>query len=180
MKPSHSTFHRNLLIAVLLFSLAGMGVSLFLVQHHFMALKTGNLDLSQCNLGGSFNCDIPLMSRYSVWVGIPVAGLGFLYYLYVALTAIGALVVSENRPALLVPPTIVSILAMLMTFYLIYISSLVLEAYCIFCISMYVFNLLITASLLMILYPDRLQWRETMKKVPWLGSILAFVLIFGI
>ncbi|MBI2336672.1 MAG: thioredoxin domain-containing protein [Deltaproteobacteria bacterium] len=180
MKPSHSTFYRNLLIAALLFSLAGIGVSLFLVQHHFMALKTGNLDLSQCNLGGNFNCDIPLMSRYSVFAGIPMAGLGFLYYLYIALTAIGALVVSENRPALLVPPTIVSVLAMLMTFYLIYVSSLVLEAYCIFCISMYILNLLITVGLLMILYPDRLQWRETMKKIPWLGSILAFILIFGI
>src|SRR6185437_7389013 len=77
--PSQST---NLMAAITLVAVAGIAVSSVSLYEHFATSTT-----SFCNFSNSFNCDLVNRSSYSTVLGVPVALIGIVGYLLVAILA---------------------------------------------------------------------------------------------
>lgn len=128
----------NLLI---LLSLIGLAISLYLTIHHFKILTQGFTAPSFCSMGGKFDCDVVNMSSFSKFGPFPVAGLGMIYFFYLLLASIYARLVPESAKAALSLPFFMSIPAFVFSIYLGGISSFILGTWCIFCISLYLINI---------------------------------------
>lgn len=135
----HKAKH-NLLI---LLSLVGLGISLYLTVHHFKILAHGFQGPSFCSFGDKFDCDVVNMSSYAKLGPFPVAGLGLVYFLYLSLAAIYARIASDSAKSALALPWFASIPSLLFSIYLGSVSSFVLGTWCILCISLYAINFLV-------------------------------------
>jgi protein-disulfide isomerase/uncharacterized membrane protein len=89
---------------------------------------------SLCSFNETFDCSKAALSPYAKFLGIPTAGWGASFYL--------AMIVLEGAPAILFLLSLISVIASL---YLFYISATVLHAVCPVCFSQYIVNLLIFA-----------------------------------
>jgi uncharacterized membrane protein len=117
---------RRLMIAVAFVALAGVAVSSVSLYHHFSRSKT-----SFCDIGETFNCDLVNRSSYSTVLGVPVALIGILGYLFIlALTTIYR--EKAETPAMLL---IVSVAGLGFALRLTYIEGHVLGVWCILCLS---------------------------------------------
>ena len=120
------TLRRRLMFAVALVALAGVAVSSVSLYHHFSKSKT-----SFCDIGQSFNCDLVNRSAYSTVLGVPVALLGILGYLFILALATIYREKAET-PAMLL---IVSTLGLGFALRLTYIEGHVLGVWCILCLT---------------------------------------------
>ena len=162
--------HKRWIIGLIIaLTLAGMGVSLYLTRLHYALMIPGQSVESICNINAVVNCVSVNASAYAEIKGIPVAGLGFVYYtIAFVFTLWGAWICRihfKKSGAIDTPPPcnpiffflfFFSIPALLMTAYMIY-ASFQLLAVCLFCIAMYVINVL-----LFVLFPKA-------ANVPWRG-----------
>ncbi len=90
---------------------------------------------SVCVKGGAFNCDLVLNSKYSELAGIPIAWLGFVIYLILAL-----ILLIEDRHELLrlyggLAAFGVALFAWLFSMWLVYVQFVLLGALCPWCLS---------------------------------------------
>lgn len=129
----------NLLI---LLSLAGLGISLYLTVHHFKILTHGFEGPTFCTFGDKFDCDVVNMSSYAMLGPLPVAGLGLIFYLYLTLAALYARIVPESSKQALSIPFILSIPALGFSIYLAGVSSFVLMTWCVLCVLLYLLTLI--------------------------------------
>lgn len=127
------------LIAIMLLSLVGMYLGISLTQFHYALMdKQNNPDaaLLPCVLGDSFNCDLVNSSAYSELFGIPVAFLGFLFYLFLFLSCVLCFWKKEFAPKILIVSHIVTIVGLLFSAYLFYVAYFLIGALCLYCIVM--------------------------------------------
>jgi uncharacterized membrane protein len=120
------TLRRRLMFAVALVALAGVAVSSVSLYHHFSKSKT-----SFCDIGQTFNCDLVNRSSYSTVLGVPVALIGILGYLFVLALATIYREKAET-PAMLL---IVSVAGLGFALRLTYIEGHVLGVWCMLCLS---------------------------------------------
>jgi uncharacterized membrane protein len=133
MQPAMTA--RRILLAIAVLAVAGAAVSSVSLYHHY-----GTSETSFCDFAENFNCDIVNRSRYSVFVGIPVALIGICGYL--ALLTLATLYRAQPRtPALLLGA---STLGLGFAFYLTYIEGFVLGVWCVLCLSSLTAIVLIT------------------------------------
>lgn len=137
-----------LMIAMALLAV-GIGISLYLV-HAKVSLENDPNFKSACNFGDKMNCDAVQTSAYSSVFGLPLAlyavpvYFAMLYLAFVGLRSTisrarpRAVETAQNATFGLVGLGLLSIVASL---YLAYISTFVIEVFCVFCISMYAVNL---------------------------------------
>jgi uncharacterized membrane protein len=104
----------------------GAAVSAYSLYHHFSRDQT-----SFCNLSETLNCDLVNRSAYSTLLGIPVALIGIVGYLFILALATAYRRNSET-PLLLL---IASLGGLGFALYLTYIEGFVLHAWCILCLS---------------------------------------------
>ncbi len=130
----------NLLI---LLALLGIGVSAYLTLHHFQILREGLLGHSFCSFNDRFDCDSVMMSRYSKFLGLPVAGLGVIYFFYLLFPLLYARLALDTAQSTLAFPFLVTLPGLVLSLYLAFVSFFVLKTYCIFCISLYLLVFLI-------------------------------------
>jgi uncharacterized membrane protein len=133
---------RIAIILVLIISVFGMLPSLYLTNVHYDLENTDSTE-TVCDivdLGEGFDCDIVNQSPWSEIMGIPIAFLGFLFYFFVALVAIGVLLGWTFAPRLLYLVHLLTIFSIFYSGYLFYIAKFVLNALCIFCMIMYAVN----------------------------------------
>lgn len=134
MEPQQRTRWQLLTAAVL--SVIGFALSVYLTWQHLHVLKTGAA--SVCNFGGTWNCDLVSNGPYSELYGVPISHFGTLFYTAAAaLSILGLLRASFSRVAhaLLFLMSILSVLSSIALFGL---SALVIRAFCLFCIGLYV------------------------------------------
>ncbi len=120
-------------------SAVGMGLAGYLYLQ-----KVGEASgRSVCDLNATFNCGTVNSSEYSELAGIPVSLLGATFYLALILIGLGVNK-SDNdaRQSFAQLTFLLSIPANVMSLYLAW-ASLQLGAFCIFCIGMYVVNILL-------------------------------------
>lgn len=110
-------------IAVLLLCACGALLSAVSLYNHYAATASQYCDLSRI-----FNCDLVNRSRYSVFLGIPVALIGLVGYVVLA-----ALTLSRQRWARLARAGAAS-LGFAFALYLTYIEEMVLGTWCLLCL----------------------------------------------
>jgi uncharacterized membrane protein len=117
---------RRILAAIMLLSVAGIGVSSVSLSHHYGTSKS-----SFCDFGANFNCDMVNRSTYSEVGGVPVALVGVLGY-----CGLLSLVIfyfrKEDAPVFLL---MASLAGLAFALYLTYIEGFVLAVWCVLCLS---------------------------------------------
>ena len=162
MKEQHSTSLMMLLAAIGIFD------SLFLVNDHYnptdLCRETGSF------LGIKIDCGTVLTSKYAEIAGLPIALLGFMYYLSVFLLIyLKPQVTSflqERYPKATVNQLIMIIVSigLLFTIYFVWIQLVVLERICRYCM----LSAGTTISLFSFaIYLKYYQWPDRIKKLTW-------------
>jgi len=135
-------------------ALVGILLSLYLLVQH-TRLKAGiQGGPSLCSLGGAFNCEVIDSSKYSEVAGIPLAGIGavfFAFCLFALLTAPS----SRRKPGIL-SGMLVSLLlvAIGIDMILFGIQVFAIGKYCLFCLLTYVCNLLLLVGSVQAFVPE--------------------------
>ena len=159
--------------ASFILTLLGMGSSLYLTVLHFKILKFGTAGQTLCDVSAYINCNAVLMSRFAEVGTLPLAGMGLLFYIYLAGALIWAKVEPEKSGGTLAVPYLMVVFSLLLSIFLGYVSVAVLGSLCLFCSSLYLINFL----LLIILYKVvPMQF----KQIPWIKSLSYLILVFAV
>ena len=142
----------GLLYGLLALCAAGIGVAVFLVRHK-LHITLDPTYVSSCNLGGAVNCDKVNVSGWSEMFGLPISlfaipTYGVMGYLTVlALRALPQKDAAQRAvgAAALEAVAAIATLASAYSLALAWYSSTKVEAYCLYCISLYVVNIGSTA-----------------------------------
>jgi uncharacterized membrane protein len=133
---------------IILFAVIGMALGLYLTKVHIDLVNSddGTSGCDVIDLGEGFNCDIVQQSPWSTMFGIPIAFLGFLFYLLVALVATGCVFKWKYSDKALAVVHLFTIVSLFYSAYLFYIAKFVLTVFCVFCLMMYVVNIALFIS----------------------------------
>lgn len=141
-------------IATLVFSVLGLGVSIYLTIEHY----TQNV-YALCPANSTFNCGKVTTSPESVVLGIPVAVLGLAFYIF--MVAVNSPLGWRSRlPAVHWARLASVILGMVFVLYLIYAELFLINAICLYCTSVHIitfilFTLVVTKATLSGVRPVR-------------------------
>jgi uncharacterized membrane protein len=127
-------------------ALAGIFISIYLTLY-----KLGVIGELSCTIG---SCETVNTSRWSVFLGLPVAAWGLLFYLDVFVIAVvGTMPRFENQPIISIVLVAEAAIGVLFSAWLTYLELAVIHAICIWCVTSAVIVLLI----LLVSVAD---WRE--------------------
>ena len=159
---------------VLLFSAIALISSLYLSFLHYFP----HSGFITCTFSEKINCDIVTNSIYSEILGVPLAVLGALTYLCIFILALRLRKNNVNLDVACPALFLTSLFLILMTAYLIFVSSVLIGAYCIFCIVTYVTNLGIAGSVLLHRHQHPEHYRSLFKPLsdPFILNLLGFFL----
>lgn len=124
---------------LLILSLAGLAVSIYLTIAHYNASTT-----LACPETGIINCAKVTSSSYSTLFGIPLAVLGLLFFVAVAVLNLPVLWRSHNK-WLRIGRLLLAASGILMVFRLLYIELFNLDAICLYCTVVHILSLAIFA-----------------------------------
>lgn len=137
--PSHSAAPRWIRACTLALSLAGLGISAYLTISHYLTPAT-----LACPDTGIVNCAKVTTSPESVILGVPVALLGLLFYVFMA--AITTPWAWRRRAPLLRRARIGGLVAgVAFVVYLIYTELFTLDAICLWCTAVHVLTVALFA-----------------------------------
>ena len=109
-------------------ALVGIFISTYLTLY-----KLGVIGELSCTLG---SCETVNMSRWSVFLGLPVAAWGLLFYLDVfGVALLGTLPRWENEPVISIVLVAEAAIGVLFSAWLTYLELVVIEAICIWCVA---------------------------------------------
>ncbi|MDO8516310.1 MAG: vitamin K epoxide reductase family protein [bacterium] len=114
---------KSLRIALIVLSVLGILIMAYLFKVGYMSG-----DNSFCNLGEGFSCDLVNKSKYAKIFGIPLSGMGLLYFAWVLY-----MVVRSYKPETLEKIVLATIAILVPSLYLSYIEYFVLKSICILC-----------------------------------------------
>ena len=145
-----SNLSKIYLWGVLLFTILGGALSYYSTNLTYQLALTGLADPSGCSVNEWISCDAVLATRFAKMFGIPVAWLGFLYYLSITFLSLLAIVSKDIKRSLssIALSSIISIGAILFSFYKAY-QLIQMQVLCPVCVSMYVVNFAIFILLIM-------------------------------
>ena len=157
MKPRGKVLYQIIII----FSLLGILVSLYLVQNHYAAPTAGAL----CDFGETLSCSLVNTSTFSVLLNVPVALLGALWFLFAGWMAWKGVKKGRNNEGA-IPLLLLgwSILGLLFVVYFI-IAEIILQAVCPFCT---VAHLLVVIILVLSIILFKTQARSPSRKLLFL------------
>jgi len=125
----------------------GASVSAFLLYHHVSVNLGYQVGPSICNFSASFNCDKVALSRYSQFLGIPVASWGMWYFLgFLLLILLLAPLpddTEERKSAFADVSLFVSFVSLLPTVALAIVAFTKIGSLCLFCLMLYLTNILL-------------------------------------
>lgn len=126
IQRASQTARAHWMTAIALVAVAGIAVSSVSLYEHFATSGT-----SFCNFGETFNCDLVNRSPYSTLLGVPVALMGVIGYLLVAILAS----VYRNQPETPVLLLVASAGGLGFALYLTYVEKFVLTTWCVLCLT---------------------------------------------
>ncbi|HBF12914.1 MAG TPA: hypothetical protein DDW49_05935 [Deltaproteobacteria bacterium] len=186
--------NKKWILLLLVLSLMGAGLSLYSLNQHLKFVETGQLQKSFCTVSEHVDCDLMNTSVYSEFSGIPVAGLGLIFYVFMILVALTGLKVKPSKKSGLAFAFFISFFSILVTLWMAYLSIFQIKAVCLICMGMYVTNLLIFIFLPMAMgiswtdMPSTIQhyFRALARKPNALGfkphlrlNLVFFFVVFG-
>jgi uncharacterized membrane protein len=129
-------------------ALAGIFISLYLTLY-----KIGVIGELSCSIG---SCETVNTSKWSRFMGLPVAAWGLLFYLDVFVIALlGTFPRFENQPAISIVLVAEAALGVLFSAWLTYLELAVIHAICIWCVT----SALIVAGILVVSVADLSETR---------------------
>jgi uncharacterized membrane protein len=134
------------LIVALVLCVLGIGVSIYLSYIHYF-VHTDPAYHSVCAIDAEVNCETVAQSPYSVLLGLPVSVWGLAAYALLTALCIWGLVPGRLHPGW--PRGLLfftSLLGLAASAALAYISFFRIESLCLFCLSLYVINLLLSGA----------------------------------
>ena len=149
-------FNKKNLILIFLV-LIGLILSFLLLSQHYRHLKNGFGEKSFCTVSKLVNCDAVDASDYSDLYGVPVAGLGFLYYLLLLFYFIWISLASTVSKEKSIFCFFLAAMACLVTLAMAYFSAFELGVLCLLCGGMYLVNF---ALLFLIPRLLHLKWKD--------------------
>lgn len=140
--------------------LVGLVITAGLTQtHHELRRTDGERGTWLCS-GRVIACLTAAESRYAVLLGMPLSTYGFVFYLVIGLTGLVANCEPERRPGASLVLLGATALAVAVSAYLFLVSWLVLQAFCPFCVTLYLVNIGLFALAL------RLDWLIHARSLP--------------
>ena len=125
-----------LLLVVLLF---GLGASIYMTRHHELTIYgPEGTHIVGCEESSTVNCDLVNTSEWSEFLGVPIALYGIPTYLLLGFLAVVGLIRKTRRP--LGYAFSISILTVIYSIFLFYISKVELHFVCLWCLRMYGVN----------------------------------------
>lgn len=116
-------------IIIIVFALVGVTVSIYALFHN-----AGFVSGAFCTLNETFDCDVVNKGPYSQIAGIPVALIGVVGYVFIAISAFVHLKKPHDR-AIAQFVLLASIGGLLFSFYLTGIEFAILKTWCLICIT---------------------------------------------
>jgi len=117
-------------------ALAGIFISVYLTLY-----KLGVIGELSCTLG---SCETVNTSRWSIFLGLPVAAWGLLFYLDVfGVALLGTMPRWENEPVISIVLVVEAAIGVLFSAWLTYLELAVIHAICIWCVTSAVIVLII-------------------------------------
>ncbi len=129
-------------------AVVGGGLSLYATILTYEIARQGIVDPSGCSLNDWINCDVAHASSYAMFLGVPVAWWGFLFYLWTALATFYAVRTSnrEGAAGAVAVTWVLSLGAVLFSVYKAF-HLMALGVLCLVCLGMYAANLAIAIFL---------------------------------
>lgn len=124
-------------IALLVCSVAGLGVSIYLTLAHYA--KSVNL---VCSNTGAINCEKVTTSPQSMVFGIPVAVLGLLFFVPMLVLSLPVIYQRVDK-RIAVLRLAFSVVGMGFVLYLVYAELFIIHAICIWCSSVHVLTFIV-------------------------------------
>lgn len=165
---------------IVAFSFLGMVGSFLATHQYFEILKTGFETKSFCNISEFINCDAAYASSEAKFAGIPVAGLGFLFYLWSGLLALWILVKKTNEQAIASFGWLIALAGLVISIYKAYVSIYVLNVLCLICTSMYLVNLVMFVAWHKYLGLGVKQWSRLHLRPKFIFLSLSTLALFGL
>lgn len=138
--------NRKAVLLSIFSSIAGIILSLISTFQRFRILKNGLVDESYCSISEFINCDLVNASSYSELMGIPIAWLGFMFYLVVLIFSLFLLLSKGERRGTATIVFGMGVLSIIYSIWLAWIAFFVIDAVCMECLAMYAANFLIMLS----------------------------------
>lgn len=133
--------HKGILQTILLISVGGMVLALFLVSQHYRITSSGIPGESFCNINDYVNCDVVNGSVYSEFMKVPVAGLGFIYLLTIFLYLLPIVISGNPKKHRLYFAFFLSSLSVAVSLGMAYLSFFKIGAFCLLCAGLYLVNI---------------------------------------
>jgi protein-disulfide isomerase/uncharacterized membrane protein len=132
--------HQNRWITLgFIFLLLGLGLSSYLVSHHYDLVYGMSGTKSFCNVSATLDCDAVNTSSFSEIFGIPVALLAAVAFLVEMLLLLGIRAFDEQEKKKLARYFFyLTSLNVVYSIALAFVSTFILKTYCLFCISLYI------------------------------------------
>ncbi len=165
--------YQSFLKAIIWLSMLGLATSLYLLQNHYAPPSAGSF----CDFGEAISCSVVNTSVYSELLGVPVALLGAIWFVFLIWISWNAYSKPEHVQSLLVW----NVLGILSVVYFV-IAEIILQSICPFCTLVHII-IIITLTLSYLLYkhlepkPHHKEVVKAMKR--WaIWAIIVFGLIF--
>jgi len=127
-------------------ALAGIFISIYLTLY-----KLGVIGELSCSIG---SCETVNTSRWSIFLGLPVAAWGLLFYLDVfGVALLGTMPRWENEPVISIILVVEAAIGVLFSAWLTYLELAVIHAICTWCVT----SAVIVVAILLVSVAD---WRE--------------------
>lgn len=117
-------------------ALFGVLCSAIALKHYVGIAQGGLSEPSFCNISEAFNCDAVAASSYATLGGLPVAGLGLIFFAAQALFGLWVLFQGEAAHATAGFGLWLAALGLIPSAYLLYVMTVVLGTYCLTCLGM--------------------------------------------
>lgn len=157
--------------------LVGVCFSAYALQHYLAVVQNTQQAPAFCAINDTFNCDAVAASSYAAWRGIPVAGIGLLFFAAQVLLALWALMGREGLAALATLGATAAVAGIFPSVYLLYVMESVLQSFCIPCLIM---DGMLGLTLVGWLSSRLVQWRVLTNRVEIMRPLTALLVLGGV
>ncbi|MDO8461795.1 MAG: thioredoxin domain-containing protein [Deltaproteobacteria bacterium] len=132
-----TSLRKGAIVGLILVGLVGVVISGVTTAHHYKIAGNGFEEKSFCSLSEFVDCDVAIASPYSKFLGIPVAELALLFFLFVSGASVYAWFSEKRGGATLSFLLAASLVALGYSGYMAWVSFAKLHVLCLLCSGLY-------------------------------------------
>jgi protein-disulfide isomerase/uncharacterized membrane protein len=126
---------------ILFLGAAGFILSIISLHSYVGAQTFGESYHTFCNMNASFNCNKVNLSKFSLFLSLPLSSWGILFYFFLLL--LGGSTFLTDRLVTARNCFVTGLIATFFSIYLFLVSKFIIKAFCIVCIYLYIINIFV-------------------------------------